>query len=138
MKRSAAGWAAPLEQAYVERIFSAGGEQETQRGRRRFGLFARRAEQAGERVVSGGGDLQAPYLARVDARFPVQHRAEDAACQCVFGGPQGVLRAVWRDDHKARQIDAAVCPARAVDAVGRCDEQGPALFGAHPVECGQQ
>ena len=86
VKRPAAGWAAPLEQAYVERIFHAGGEQETQRGRRRFGLFAGRAEQAGERVVSGGGDLQAPYLARVDARFPVQHRAEDAARQRVFGG----------------------------------------------------
>lgn len=87
MKRPAAGRAAPLEQADIERIFRAGGEQQAQRGRGGFGLFVCRAKQAGECVVPGGGDLQASHLACVDAGLPVQHRAEDAACQCVFGGP---------------------------------------------------
>ena len=40
-------------------------------------------------------------LARVDAALPVQHRAEDAARQRVFGGPQGVLRVVRCDDDES-------------------------------------
>ena len=86
-------------------------------------MFARWTEQTGECVVSGGGDLQAPHLARVDAALPVQHRAEDATCQRVFGAPQGVLRTVRCGDDEARQIDAAVYPGRAVDPVGRGDQQ---------------
>jgi len=65
MKCPVARWAAPLEQAYIERVLRAGSERKPQAGRRGLRLFARWTEQTGECVVSGGGDLQAPHLAGV-------------------------------------------------------------------------
>ena len=108
-----------------------GGNAQAQGRRRGFGSGTARTKKEGQPGTLSRCNLQAPYLAGVDARRPAQYRPRRAARQSLFGGPQGIARRSRRDDDKPRQIDTRVRPARCMHDVRRSDQDDPLPFGLH-------
>ncbi len=108
-----------------------GGDAQAQGRRRGFGSGTARTKKKGQPGMLSCCNLQAPYLAGVDARRPAQYRAWRAARQGLFGCPQGIAHLSRCDDDKPRQIDTRFRPARCMHDVRRSNQHDPLSFGLH-------